>query len=205
MDGQLETSVNATTTTITWLVPAIGLGMILTVLIWLRRRLRDNKSRRTSPVVMAESSPSSGKPGTMMGEMPVCLTKNVLDQERFTTNPEYDWNADRTDQGSTSSDTAQLLHPGDQFKPFVIIRPEWIELKQEIGEGCFGKVFRGSLHRPADPVCQCDDEAVAVKVLKAAAGPAAQDELLQEAEIMASFSHPNILSLKGIVINGSVY
>jgi serine/threonine protein kinase len=47
-----------------------------------------------------------------------------------------------------------------------------------------------------------DDEAVAVKVLKAAAGPAAQDDLLQEAEIMVSFSHPNILSLKGIVING---
>ncbi|EFX87321.1 hypothetical protein DAPPUDRAFT_4188, partial [Daphnia pulex] len=39
---------------------------------------------------------------------------------------------------------------------------------------------------------------VAVKVLKAAAGPAAQEDLLQEAEIMVSFSHPNILSLKGI-------
>jgi hypothetical protein len=163
--------------------------------------------------------PSSGKLTSnsllpTVGEMPVCLTKNVLHQERFTNNPEYDWNAD---QGSTGSgaDTSQLLQPGhgdgDQFKPFVIIRPEWIELKQEIGEGCFGKVFRGSLRRPSsaqnslqqqDEEEDDDDEAVAVKVLKAAAGPAAQDDLLQEAEIMVSFSHPNILSLKGIVING---
>lgn len=150
------------------------------------------------------------------GEMPVCLTKNVLHQERFTNNPEYDWNADRGSTGS-GGDTSQLLQASghDQFKPFVIIRPEWIELKQEIGEGCFGKVFRGSLRRPSSaPNAQpdeeeeeeqeihFDDEAVAVKVLKAAAGPAAQEDLLQEAEIMVSFSHPNILSLKGIVING---
>jgi hypothetical protein len=168
--------------------------------------------------------PSSGKfqNGNSLlpaaGEMPVCLTKNVLHQERFTNNPEYDWNGD---QGSTGSgaDTSQLLQANNngssqdnQFKPFVIIRPEWIELKQEIGEGCFGKVFRGSLRRPSRRNAQeeeeqeeqnhFDDEAVAVKVLKAAAGPAAQEDLLQEAEIMVSFSHPNILSLKGIVING---
>ena len=39
---------------------------------------------------------------------------------------------------------------------------------------------------------------------KGAAGPSAQEELLQEAEIMASFSHSNILALKGIVLNGTV-
>ena len=175
--------------------------MLLTGIIWLRRRRLGKKSRRAASSVIVETreASSSGKPS--IGEMPVCLTKNVLQQERFTNNPEYDWNADGTDRGSTGSDTTQLLQPSDQFKPFVIIRPDWIELKQEIGEGCFGKVFRGSLRRP-DPARQFDDEAVAVKVLKAAAGPAAQEDLLQEAEIMASFSHPNILSLKGIVING---
>ncbi len=231
LDGQLNASATAA---MTWLVAALGIVTILSILFLLRRRMQRNKKksrRATGSSGVAESRdhhhqrhphhhyPSSGKlTGNALlpaaGEMPVCLTKNVLHQERFTNNPEYDWNAD---QGSTGSgaDTSQLLQASgnDQFKPFVIIRPEWIELKQEIGEGCFGKVFRGSLRRPSAPNQQeeqegeeeenhFDDEAVAVKVLKAAAGPAAQEDLLQEAEIMVSFSHPNILSLKGIVING---
>lgn len=136
--------------------------------------------------------------------MPVCLSKNVLHQERLTNNPEYDWNGEEYG-GSSGSDTTQLLNAADQFKPFVIIRPEMIQLKQEIGEGCFGKVFRGSLRRqqhPDDVDQGQEEQLVAVKVLKAQAGPTAQDDLLQEAEIMASFTHPNILSLKGIVING---
>lgn len=216
MDGELETSVSASTAAMTWLVPALGIAMVLTIVVWLRRRLGDKKKSRrpTTSTAVAETRdphyPSSiGKPAQLMtvAEMPVCLTKNVLHQERFTNNPEYDWNADGGSTGS-GADTSHLLQPAngnDQFKSFVIIRPECIELKQEIGEGCFGKVFRGSLRRPngGQPSSQQqpNDEAVAVKVLKAAAGPTAQEDLLQEAEIMISFSHPNILSLKGIVIN----
>lgn len=218
MDGELETSVSASTAAMTWLVPALGIAMVLTIVVWLRRRLGDKKKSRrpTTSTAVAETRdphyPSSiGKPAQLMtvAEMPVCLTKNVLHQERFTNNPEYDWNADGGSTGS-GADTSHLLQPAngnDQFKSFVIIRPECIELKQEIGEGCFGKVFRGSLRRPngGQPSSQQqpNDEAVAVKVLKAAAGPTAQEDLLQEAEIMISFSHPNILSLKGIVINGN--
>ena len=66
--------------------------------------------------------------------MPVCLSKNVIVQERLTSNPEY-WASDPS--------AAMDLESSDQLKSFVIIRPEWIDLKQEIGEGCFGKVFRG--------------------------------------------------------------
>ena len=72
---------------------------------------------------------------TTMMQMPVCLTKNVLLQERLTANPQY-WTS-----GATSTID---LDPPDQLKSFVLIRPECIELKQEIGEGCFGKVYRGS-------------------------------------------------------------
>ena len=133
--------------------------------------------------------------------MPVCLTKNVLDHERFMANPEYDWNGERD---TLTSETAQLLLrsemlTAEQLKSFHLIRPEWIQLQQEIGEGCFGKVFRGSL-KSDEP--GADAQEVAVKVLKAAAGQSAQEDLIQEAEIMASFYHPNILALKGIVING---
>lgn len=113
-------------------------------------------------------------------------------------NPEYDWNGTEQHQVDPllSNRDPAGSPTNDQFKAFHIIRPDWIKLEQEIGEGCFGKVYRGSLITSGSP------ENVAVKVLKGAAGPSAQEELLQEAEIMASFSHSNILALKGIVLNG---
>ena len=67
--------------------------------------------------------------------MPVCLSKNVIVLERLTSNPEY-WAAD-------SSTARNCSDKDDRLKSFVIIRPEWIELEKEIGEGCFGKVFKG--------------------------------------------------------------
>ena len=70
-------------------------------------------------------------------QMPVCLSKNVIVQERLTSNPEY-WASNQ------STTTLDCDDGSDQFKSFIIIRPEWIQLKQEIGEGCFGKVFKGS-------------------------------------------------------------
>ncbi|KAI9563216.1 hypothetical protein GHT06_010674 [Daphnia sinensis] len=90
---------------------------------------------------------------------------------------------------------------------------EWIELEQEIGEGCFGKVFSGRLRRPESSLPPSDpsyikvdsSQAVAIKVLKAPssgiASTTTERELLREARTMASFSHENILTLHGIVIN----
>lgn len=99
-------------------------------------------------------------------------------------------------------------------KQSLFLMREWIELGEEIGQGCFGKVFRGQLRRPdsslsMDPsyICVNNEEAVAIKVLKAKSGISlnvAQEELLREAETMAAFSHENILALKGIVFNGKI-
>ena len=45
-------------------------------------------------------------------------------------------------------------------------------------------------------------ELVAVKVIRSEGmGLKAHDELMHEAEIMASFNHPNILAIRGIVFN----
>ena len=69
-------------------------------------------------------------------QMPVCLSKNVILQERLTSNPEY-W--------ASNLSTATLDCDGNgRFKSFIIINPEWIVLDREIGEGCFGKVFKGT-------------------------------------------------------------
>lgn len=111
---------------------------------------------------------------------------------------------------------AQLLG-NDNVEPVsLFLLREWVELEHEIGEGCFGKVFSGRLRRPdsslppADPsyIKVDNSQAVAIKVLKTpSAGitsTSAERELLQEARTMASFSHENILTLHGIVINGKI-
>ena len=126
----------------------------------------------------------------------VGLTRDILDPESYTNNTNYE----SFDLVTTVSQSLFLLR-------------EWIELQEEIGEGCFGKVFRGRLRRPdsspTDPayINLEKGEAVAIKVLKNPDGISSitsQKDLLQEAEIMAKFSHDNILSLRGVVINGKL-
>ena len=126
----------------------------------------------------------------------VGLTRDILDPECYTNNTNYE----SFDLVTTVSQSLFLLR-------------EWIELQEEIGEGCFGKVFRGRLRRPdsspTDPayINLEKGEAVAIKVLKNPDGISSitsQKDLLQEAEIMAKFSHDNILSLRGVVINGKL-
>lgn len=225
---------------VVWLLPTVALlAAILLVVVWLK--VRRGKSHHSGHKPKPSSSLPIGRrlshspdtPAPKNGHhMPVALRKTLLDQSRFMANPEYDWNGhggpdgDNNNEGvgddeDDSEDTSQLA----QFKSFSLIRPEWIVLQHEIGEGCFGKVFRGSLLQQPSSFKKLNDkigqeaahlqidhdeeggeqdehEPVAVKVLKAAAGPTAQEDLLHEAEIMASFTHPNILALRGIVING---
>ena len=100
----------------------------------------------------------------------------------------------------------------DASKSLFLVR-EWIEIQEEIGEGCFGKIFRGRLSLPdilpTDPayINLETGEAVAIKVLKTpsfdVSSTKTHQDFLREADIMSKFSHENILSLRGIVINGN--
>ena len=86
----------------------------------------------------------------------------------------------------------------DGERGFILLR-EWIKLEEEIGQGCFGQVYRGHYQRPGSST----SETVAIKILKPTAGQKeAERELIREAKIMAQFSHPNILGAIGIVYNG---
>ena len=62
--------------------------------------------------------------------MPVCLSRNLIVQDRLATNPEY-WH------------NQQSIMNQDPLKTLPIIRSDSIKLVQEIGEGCFGKVYQG--------------------------------------------------------------
>ncbi|XP_041973676.1 tyrosine-protein kinase transmembrane receptor Ror-like isoform X2 [Aricia agestis] len=64
---------------------------------------------------------------------------------------------------------------------------------EEVGEGCFGKVYKGVLRSVTN------EQVVAIKVLKDSAGRTAEEDFVREVSIMSTFRHTNILSLIGVV------
>ncbi|GLV38614.1 Ror [Carabus blaptoides fortunei] len=111
---------------------------------------------------------------------PMVLKKSILVADRYTLNPQY-----------TACSTAGPTVP--------LLRGETLRFLQEIGEGCFGKVFKGELRRDgSDHV-----EIVAIKVLKESASREAEEDFMREVDIMSAFRHANILSLIGVVLRES--
>ncbi|XP_076750703.1 BDNF/NT-3 growth factors receptor [Xylocopa sonorina] len=104
---------------------------------------------------------------------PMNLKKGLLLANKYTPNPQY---------FSCASPEVPIL----QRESLVFL--------QDIGEGCFGKVYKGEL-------CTGDSkEIVAIKVLKDTASREAEEDFMREVDIMSTFGHRNILSLKGVVL-----
>ncbi|CAH1369310.1 tyrosine-protein kinase transmembrane receptor Ror-like isoform X2 [Tenebrio molitor] len=109
------------------------------------------------------------------GISPINLKHSLLMAERYAPNPQY----------SACSGTGVPL-----------LRKETLKFISEIGEGCFGKVYKGELlTESSDQV-----EIVAIKVLKENATREAEEDFIREVEIMSAFRHNNILSLLGMVV-----
>ncbi|KAK7862222.1 hypothetical protein R5R35_011120 [Gryllus longicercus] len=110
---------------------------------------------------------------------PLSLNKGLLEAERYTPNPQY----------------SALAAVGDALPAPALPRAR-LRLLNELGEGCFGKVFKGELLATEGGGVM---ETVAVKVLKDAASAEAEQDFLREVETMSAFRHPNILRLVGVV------
>ncbi|KAL1513438.1 hypothetical protein ABEB36_002849 [Hypothenemus hampei] len=106
---------------------------------------------------------------------PVNLKHSLLIPERYAPNPQY--------SSCCSTDVP-------------VIRKETLKFLNELGEGCFGKVFKGELVKNAEQ----KPEIVAIKVLKETASKEAEEDFFREVEIMSTFQHPNILSFIGVVL-----
>ncbi|XP_034236659.1 BDNF/NT-3 growth factors receptor-like [Thrips palmi] len=118
-------------------------------------------------------------------QTPRSLSKGPLGSELFLPNPQYS-------VGLTSLGDAALAAHGQQ--PVVpLIARHALTLHENIGEGCFGKVFRGELKSADCPVT------VAVKVLKESATREAEEDFMREVEVMSAFQHPHILRLIGVL------
>ncbi|XP_014234266.1 muscle, skeletal receptor tyrosine protein kinase-like isoform X1 [Trichogramma pretiosum] len=103
----------------------------------------------------------------------------------------------------TSLLLANKYTPNPQYftcaSPEVPILPrESLVFLQDIGEGCFGKVFKGEW------ICGDSRDIVAIKVLKDTASREAEEDFMREVDIMSTFRHENILSLIGVVERDSI-
>ncbi|XP_075212410.1 tyrosine-protein kinase transmembrane receptor Ror-like [Lycorma delicatula] len=104
---------------------------------------------------------------------PVSLSKSLLEQERYISNPQY-------------------IPCALQSLP--MLNRDSLTFLHDIGQGCFGKVYKGELRLEG-----FDAQIVAIKVLKESATKEAEDDFMREVEIMSTFRHTNILTLIGVV------
>ncbi|KAG7208766.1 hypothetical protein KM043_014960 [Ampulex compressa] len=104
---------------------------------------------------------------------PMNLKKGLLLANKYTPNPQY---------FTCSSPEVPIL------------QRDCLVFLHDIGEGCFGKVYKGELYN------EDTKEIVAIKVLKDSASREAAEDFMREVDIMSTFGHRNILSLKGVVL-----
>ena len=71
-----------------------------------------------------------------------------------------------------------------------------VRFVQEMGDGVFGKVYRGEL----GGIVGGSSTLVAVKTLKIGANQATRGDFQRDSELMADLRHPNIVCLLGVVL-----
>ncbi|XP_004343669.2 sek-3 [Capsaspora owczarzaki ATCC 30864] len=125
------------------------------------------------------------------------------------------------DPGSlTRSKAAEMMDPESQallasFQGALQIHRDWLDLKETIGQGEFGKVYIAFLDRTIDPLALPTDKPaaalstavavapsgtkVAVKMLHSDASQRERNDFLKEASIMKDFDHENVIRLIGAV------
>ncbi|XP_025424056.1 tyrosine-protein kinase transmembrane receptor Ror-like [Sipha flava] len=109
----------------------------------------------------------------------VPLMKGMIQDECYALNPQYAAPSPAVDAKNT------ILIP--------YLSKSCISSMQEIGQGYFGKVYKGVLRHNDGKL-----ETVAIKVLKDHTNAEAKEDFMREVEIMTYFRHPNILTLIGV-------
>ncbi|CAI8026550.1 Ephrin type-B receptor 1-B (Fragment), partial [Geodia barretti] len=95
-----------------------------------------------------------------------------------------------------ASNTAELYEQLSKYR-FREIRRDQLQITEHLGSGEFGTVNKGVWEGSPDK-----SREVAIKLLQKGASEESQVKFLQEAALMGQFSHPNIISLLGVVTLG---
>ncbi|CAG0918152.1 unnamed protein product, partial [Notodromas monacha] len=130
-------------------------------------------------------------------ENATAVMETLLDNGRIVPNPMYDMGA--------AANRLPLM-ANVNLRRIKCLEEKDLKLEEEIGEGCFGKVYKAT-YLPTGRLNAKGDAAsipstVAVKKLKKDVSSCTDDhdaELLKEAEVIAGFTHPNIVRLIGLV------
>ncbi|XP_020300058.1 tyrosine-protein kinase transmembrane receptor Ror isoform X2 [Pseudomyrmex gracilis] len=126
--------------------------------------------------------------------------KNIYDGRRSTTQP-MEMSSLLAGPGNTTPGTGTLSSGSSRTSNNRI--PQFttnnVVLLQELGEGAFGKVYKGELQtgNKSEPSIF-----VAVKTLKENATPKTQSDFKREVELMTDLRHPNIICLLGVILKG---
>lgn len=98
--------------------------------------------------------------------------------------------------------TSAVMLGGKSVKTSANLVPQFsisnVVFLQELGEGAFGKVYKGKLQtkQSVDPIY------VAVKTLKVDASSKTQNDFKREVDLMIDLRHPNIICLLGVILKG---
>ncbi|XP_053985343.1 tyrosine-protein kinase transmembrane receptor Ror isoform X1 [Hylaeus volcanicus] len=126
--------------------------------------------------------------------------KNIYDGRRNTTQP-MEMSSLLTGPGNTTPGTGTLSSGSSRTSNNRV--PQFttnnVVLLQELGEGAFGKVYKGELQTGN----KCEPPIyVAVKTLKENASPKTQSDFKREVDLMTDLRHPNIICLLGVILKG---
>ncbi|XP_076396754.1 tyrosine-protein kinase transmembrane receptor Ror isoform X2 [Megachile rotundata] len=126
--------------------------------------------------------------------------KNIYDGRRSTTQP-MEMSSLLAGPGNTTPGTGTLSSGSSRTSNNRV--PQFttnnVMLLQELGEGAFGKVYKGELQTGN----KCEPPIyVAVKTLKENASPKTQSDFKREVDLMTDLRHPNIICLLGVILKG---
>ena len=125
-------------------------------------------------------------------QMPIRVT-NIMSEEKYCCNPDYTMQV-----SSVPSAPSTVVIPDS----FLHIDKEKITYVSQLGQGNFGVVFKGKAIGVVDGK---EEVEVAVKTLKEEAAAEMVSSFVEEAKLMFSFDHPNILSIYGVCMDNFPY
>lgn len=80
----------------------------------------------------------------------------------------------------------------------MMLKPSQIEFQKPVGEGAFGRVFKGKIVKSSSGLSSVSYTQVAIKTLKKVSSDQEVEDFIAESAIMLDFHHPNVLSLVGV-------
>lgn len=128
-------------------------------------------------------------------EMNALLPQNQYNQSQQSHHLNGDMQQQLSSSSSSNGSSNGRVHSGRTPIEYPM---NTIRFIQELGEGAFGKVFRGELLMTnGGPLVV----PIAIKTLKENSSPKTKADFSREADLMAELQHPNIVCLLGVCFN----